>query len=262
MRYIAVALSDFFSKESRGSRALKKTVQRANDKHAQSGDRWKALEALRDDGSPEAVLGLLRRFTFRYDKSIEDEQEKDWVYHTLVELGDKVLPQLRQHMRETDTLAWPLKVLEKVASGDTFRDALRELCERNDNSYIRDPTKKIQLVHFMGDHCDPVLAQLVVPYVEDADEGVRFTAVEAVVQQKNQEVGLVPLIKLFLTQSEESRRIKVRIAEGLAQLGWALNVHGGTAAQQTAEFERVLSELIPGARLDGQKKLKLPATER
>ncbi len=253
-----MALSDFFSKESRGSRALKKMVQRANDKHAQSPDRWKALESLRDDGSPEAVLGLLRRFNFRYDKSIEDEQEKDWVYESLVDLGEKVLPQLRQHMRETDTLAWPLKVLEKVTTGEAFREALHELCERNDNSYVRDPSKKIQLVHFMGDHKDPVLAQLLVPYVDDADEGVRFTAVEALLQQKNQEVGAPPMIRRFLNSQEESRRIKVRIAEGLASLGWPLAAAAAGGAAEVGEFDRALSELIPGARLDGQKKVKLP----
>ncbi|HNF99133.1 MAG TPA: hypothetical protein PK493_17675, partial [Pseudomonadota bacterium] len=66
-------------------------IQRASDKHAQSPDRFRALELLRDDGSADAIIGLLRRFSFVYDKTIEDEQEKEWVYHELVAMGPKVL---------------------------------------------------------------------------------------------------------------------------------------------------------------------------
>lgn len=246
-----MGLSDFFSKDARSVRALRKQIQRATDKRAQSPDRWKALETLRDDGSPEAILGLLRRFSFVYDKSIEDEQEKEWVYQTLLDLGARILPELRRYMLATETLAWPLKVLEGLTSGDEFRAVLRELCERNDNSYVRDPTKKIQLVHFLGEHRDPVLAQLLVPYLEDVDEGVRFKAVEALLHQRNQEVALQPLLNLLLQPSEESRRIKIRIVEGLGALGWPLG-------ERAAAVAPVLPDLVPGARLDAQKKIKLP----
>src|SRR5438094_130613 len=102
-------------------------MQRAVDKHAQSADRWKAMESLRDEGSQEAVLGLLRRFSLFYDKTIEDEQEKEWVYQTLVDMGDQILPALRRYVKETDTLAWALKVLEGVVKGDRLREILREL---------------------------------------------------------------------------------------------------------------------------------------
>ena len=87
-----MGLADFFTKEGRQARNLQKMIQRASDKHAQSPDRFRALELLRDDGSPEAVIGLLRRFSFVYDKTIEDEQEKEWIYHELVGMGTKVLP--------------------------------------------------------------------------------------------------------------------------------------------------------------------------
>lgn len=247
-----MGLADLFSKESRQKRNLQKTVQRANDKHAQSIDRWKALEALRDDGSSEAVLGLLRRFGFNYDKTIEDEQEKEWVYQALCELGEKTLPELRRYMRESETLAWPLKILEHIVKGDAFRDTLRTLCEQNDNSYVRDPSKKIQLVHFMGEHRDPAIAELIVQYLEDVDEGVRFKAVEALLHQGQQEVILAPLVKLLRLPTEESRRIKVRIIEGLAETGFVLGEHATAVGE-------VLAELGVDARLDGQRRVRMAA---
>src|SRR5436853_768952 len=80
-----VGIFDFLSGGKGG--AVQKTVARANNKNAQSVDRFRALEQLRDDGSDEAIAGLLRRFSFNYDKSIEDEQEKEWVHDTIIELA-------------------------------------------------------------------------------------------------------------------------------------------------------------------------------
>lgn len=245
-----MGLTDLFSKEARRASNLKRTIARASDKHAQSGDRFAALETLRTDGSPEAILGMLRRFSLTYDKSIEDEQEKEWVYQALSELGGKVLPELRRYMRESETLGWALKLLEQIAHGDSLRTTLRELCAQNDNSYVRDPGKKMQLVHFMGDHKDPDIAALLVPYLEDIDEGVRFKAVEALLAQGHSDAVLGPIVKLLLSKTEESRRIKVRIVEGLAEAGWPIT-------ERVSEVDGALSDLGLGAHLDNQKRIKL-----
>lgn len=244
-----------FSKEARSRSKLQKTIQRASDKHAQSADRWKSLENLRDDGSAEAIAGLLRRFSFNYDKTIEDEQEKEWVYQALCELGAKVVPELRKYMRESETLAWSLKILEHVSSGDSFRDTMRMLCEWNDNSYVRDPSKKIQLVHFMGEHRDAALVPFIVSYLEDVDEGVRYKAVEALFGQGQRDAAIGPLIKALGNASEESRRLKIAILEGLGAAGWPLGEHAGVV-------ERALDDLSVDGKVDGQRRLKLAPSAR
>ena len=94
-----MGLKDFFSSEGRAARSLQKHVARALNKHAQHVDRQASLDVLRDaahEGSHEAMAGLLSRFTIRYDKSIEDEQEKDFVAEELMSLGAKVLPELQK----------------------------------------------------------------------------------------------------------------------------------------------------------------------
>jgi len=252
-----LGLADLFSKEGRSRRNLEKNIQRATEKHAQSVDRWKALETLRDDGSSEAIAGLLRRFSFNYDKTIEDEQEKEWVYQSLCAMGKKVVPELRKYMRESETLAWSLKILESVSSGESFIETLRLLCEWNDNSYVRDPSKKIQLVHFLGDHRDAAIAALIVPYLEDVDEGVRFKAVEASYSQGFRDVVLGPLLKALANSAEESRRIKVAVIEGLAAAGWSLN-----PGDEVTTVEKALNELSLDGKLDGQKRVKLSSSSR
>jgi HEAT repeat protein len=235
-----------------GKNRLAKHIARAKNKDAQSADRFGSLETLRDaaaDGSDEAIDGLLSRFTIRYDKSIEDEQEKQFVFDELTKLGERVLGELQKHLRNAASIAWGLKVLHEVASVEQSWPILADLCERNDNNYTRDPSKKIQLLHYLGEQSDPRCGAALLPYLEDPDEGVRFVAVEAALHHKDAAAAREPLLKLLTNDKEESRRIKRRIVDGFADLGWDVKGFSGSV-------EKLVEDLIPGARLDNHGKIK------
>ncbi len=244
-----MGIFDFLSKNSSDVRYLKKQIQSVQDKRALSIDRMNNLKELREAIS-EAVSGLLRRFDFQYDKSIEDEQEKEWTYHTLVELGPGILPELRTYMKEASSLAWPLKVLGEVGSGGALLEIVKELCERNNNTYVRDPIKKIQLLGFMGEHQHPDFPALLLPYLEDMDEGVRVAAVEALLHQAHVETMVSPLMQLLASPTEESRRLKLRILEGLAKMGVSI------PKEMISNISKVVQE-VAGFQIDAQGKIKL-----
>jgi hypothetical protein len=67
------------------------------------------------------------------------------------------------------------------------------------------------------------------------DEGVRYAAVEALVRHKNEEAAREPLLGHFVSEGEESLRIRIQIAEGFADLGWLVKGHRG-------EFEKKLPD--------------------
>src|SRR5262245_58952947 len=113
-----MGLLDLFSKDKRRESARTKNIERATNKFAQSADRFKALESLAEDGSDEALYGLLKRFALMYDKTIEDEQEKEWVFETLVGKGKTALPAVRRYLLSADSISWPLRVLDKIATKD------------------------------------------------------------------------------------------------------------------------------------------------
>ena len=69
-----------------------------------------------------------------------------------------------------------------------------------------------------------ISSSLVAPYLADMDEGVRFAAAESLLRLKNEEVARDALLQLFVSDTEESLRLRIRIAEGFAELGWL--VHG------------------------------------
>src|SRR5436190_2910352 len=175
---------DRFSKDGRDQRSREKNAARAINKYAQSPDRMKALQSLRDDGTTEALYGMMRRFGMMYDKTIEDEQEKEWVFEVLVEKGAAVLPALKKYMFGADSISWPLRLLDKVVDAKEGRiDVIAEVLERHEPGYERVPTKKIQLLNHLAGLKHPRVAPLVTPYLADMDEGVRYAAVEALLKQ-------------------------------------------------------------------------------
>jgi HEAT repeat protein len=215
-----MGLLDFFSKEKREERALANLIRRATHKYIQSAERYRAMEALANDGSERALYGLLCRFGVVYDKSIEDEQEKEWAFDTLASKGPAALPAVKRYLRSAESVSWPLRLLPKIASKEQEFAVVQEVLAEHEPGYERDPTKKIQLLRHLGQLKEPSAPTLVAPYLADMDEGVRIAAVESLIRLKNEEVGRLALLQLFVSDSEESLRLRIRIAEGFVELGW------------------------------------------
>jgi hypothetical protein len=227
---------DLFSKDGREQRAREKNIKTATNKFRQSPDRMKALQDLRDDGSPDALYGMLRRFGMMYDKSIEDEQEKEWVFDTLAAKGGVVLGPLKKYLHAADSISWPLRLLEKiVATKDEQIDVIEEVLARHEPGYERDPTKKIQLLNHLGGFKHARVPPLAAPYLGDMDEGVRYASAETLLRENDEAAARLPLLDHFVSPQEDSLRIRILIADGLAERGW-------TVGDRRAEVEKLLPE--------------------
>jgi hypothetical protein len=230
-----MSVFDLFSKDGRQQRARDKNVSRAVNKYSQSPDRMKALQSLRDDGSPEAIYGMLRRFGMMYDKTIEDEQEKDWVFEVLVDMGAAIIPSIQKYLFSAESVSWPLRLLDRVAGKEEELEILKTVLERHEPGYERDPTKKIQLLNHLAALKDDRAPPLVVPYLGDMDEGVRYAAVEALLRHKNEDIAREPLLDHFVSDGEDSLRIRLQIADGFAELAWLVKGHRGALEKKLPE---------------------------
>lgn len=230
-----MGLFGFLSKEGRDRRSLDRNISRAVNKFAQSPDRYKALQGLIEEGSPEAIYGAMRRFGIVYDKSIEDEQEKEWLFDALVDKGASILPQVERYLQAADSISWPLRLLNKVAGNEHEVDIITRVLERHEPGYERDPTKKIQLLNHLADLKEPRAPGLAIPYLGDMDEGVRYAAAEALIRLGNETVARDALIEHFIADSEESLRVRLEIARGFSDRGWAVKTH-------RAQFEKKLPD--------------------
>lgn len=236
-----MGLFDVISREGRAKSSVGRQIRRVMNKHLQSADRFPALHKLRDLGTDEAIFGLAKRFSYVYDKTIEDEQEKEWVSQTLIEMGEKAISSLRRYARESETLSYPLGVFERIAKKEVLLEIVDELLSQEEPGYTRNPTRKIQILTWLaewkGASADEA-SRRIVPYLADFDETVRFVAVEALSHQKHETTARNALLDAMLRPEEESRRIKVRIADVLAAAGW-------TVTNRKEEVSRLLSTELP-----------------
>lgn len=221
-----------FSKE----KALQKTIEKATNKLSQQPDRYAALEKLKEDGSDEALVGLCKRFSITAMKGVEDEQEKHWVVDVLVDKGERTLGPLLKYMKSAEQLAFPLRVLERIASRDQVLKIADELFASEPPGYVRMPDKRIDLLRWFGEWKpatdDEVVARFT-PYVTDFDENVRFAAIDGMAHRAPEKIA-PPLIAALLRPEEESGRIKRAIIE-------VLEAHKAPLGDQAAKVAAVLS---------------------
>lgn len=234
-----------FSKE----KSLNKTIEKATNKLSQQVDRWAALEKLKEDGGDEALFGLCRRFGITSTKGVEDEQEKHWVVDTLVAKGPAALPPLVRYMKSAEQLAFPLRVLERIADKPKALEVADELFASEKPGYVRMPERRIDLIHWMAEWkaaTDEEAVARLSPYVTDFDENSRFAAIEGL-HGKTPELIAPPLIKALLRPEEESGRIKRTILEVLERAKAPL----GDQAQAVAGAIEAAGPLSYDFKVDG-----------
>lgn len=202
-----------FSKE----KALEKTIAKATNKLSQQVDRWGALERLKEDGSAEALLGLCKRFGITSTKGVDDEQEKNWVVDTLVGFGPAALPPLIRYMDKAEQLAFPLKVLERIAPREKILEVVDALFASEPPGYVRIPERRIDLIRWFSEWkpaTDDEVVNRLSPYVGDFDENSRFTAIDGMAGRDPAKIA-PPLVAALIRPEEESGRIKRTIVEVL-----------------------------------------------
>jgi hypothetical protein len=230
-----------FSKE----KALKKTIERANNTVSQSSDRWGAMEKLREDGSDEALFALCQRFSFSYDKTIEDQQEKDWTVASLVSLGEAALGPLRRYMKGAKNLGYPLKILGQLTTQKRVLEVIDEILEDEEPGYVRNPMRRIDIIEWLGGWtATPAeVVPRVLPYVEDYDENVRFKSIETL-SLKPSPSAAETVCRAMVRPEEESQRFQVRCAELLAEQGWSIQSH-------KSEVQKLLPNVLSKFSLKG-----------
>lgn len=226
-----------FSKD----KALQRTIEKATNKLSQQPDRWGALEKLREDGTDAALFGLCKRFGITSLKGVEDEQEKAWVVDVLVEKGAAALAPLRRYMKGAEQIAFPLKVVERIADHDKLLEVVDELFAGEPVGYVRMPERRIDLIKWFIEWkaaSDDEVISRVTPYIADFDENVRFTTVDGLAGRDAKKIAS-PLIDGLLRPDEESGRVRRTIVEVLEKTKAPL---GDRAAKVAAMLTGALAD--------------------
>lgn len=249
-----MGLFDFFGKKS-GEGVLKKHASRVGDKRAQAPDRWDSIQALGGliaaakpkpakageaealpDGealkhASSAVEALLARFTFSGDPSITDQEEKEEVSRLIAGAGEPAIAPVVAFLRRSESIGWPLKLLERLVPADRVVNELLDVLGTMDTEYARDPQRKIQLLQALEERKDARIAEVVSRFVEDVNESARFHAAGAIFVQEDASPAREAMTKRL--GHEDSVRVRAALLDGFAARGWDVGA-------ERAKIERAL----------------------
>ena len=219
-----MGLFDLFSrKKSEAPQASVKDLSRyerlVGNKLSQNIDRQEAIEALCAMGTGRAAAVLLKRFDWMLDPSITDQEEKEACLRGIVSAGEAALEPVRVYCKKAESLAWPIRVLKGILQREALGEELLTLLDAYDTEYVRNPEPKVQLITELSEHKTDDVRVALEPFLQDASEPVRFATVTTLFELGKPDS--VPALVATLP-TEESQRIKNRIAQRLSELAWEI----------------------------------------
>jgi hypothetical protein len=206
-------------KPTSAAAAAAKWAEAAGNKRAQNYDRQEALQNLAEMGTPEAVTALLKRFTFKMDPSITDQEEKDVAYNGILHAGERAVDPIRTFAAKAESLAMPMKLLEAILDKDAYVEELIVWLSRWDTEYSKFIDPKLQILSGLGEHQHEKIIVATGRFLQDVDEDTRFLAVGAVLAQDDSAIVGALLDAL---EVEESFRVKNKILDGIRGRGWTV----------------------------------------
>jgi HEAT repeat protein len=217
-----MGLFDFLGKKKSGAgegseREVARFERIVGNKLSQNIDRQEAIEALAKMGTRASAAALLKRFDWLMDPTILDSEEKEAALAGIVRSGEDAIEPIRSYCRKSESLTWALKALAKIVPPERHAEELLALLDQFDTEYIRNPEPKIQLVNELSHHGSEDVRVAVEPFLNDASEPVRFAAATALFEINLPE-SVTSLVAAL--ETEESLRIKNRIAQGLVERKW------------------------------------------
>jgi HEAT repeat protein len=199
---------------------LKRHAKKVSNLNAQADEREASAEWLAEEGSPQAIAALLKRFSLNYEQRMKDTQEKEIIYRLIERMGDDVIEPAKEWMRRNPNFAHPLKLVTKYEGEEATIHFLLELLTLENDDFS--PQKKLQLLSHLQNHKHEAICSSVIPYLKDFNEDVRFATIEAIAVQKDP-LAREPLLSQM--GQEASNRLRHRIATIFAEESWSVSPH-------------------------------------
>src|SRR5436309_6734297 len=177
-----------------------------------------AAERLAEWGTPDALYGLLKRFTMSSNVISQDVEEKRMVVRMLVEKGRGAIDPILRFLRSHHNVEWPVQALSEILPREELVPKLVEILEKvAAASEFTPPEHKSDLIRAMRGHVSPEIATVLRRFLSDDDDDVRIAAIEAI-SEVGEEVREA-LLEAFLAATDRPR-IRIKIAEMLADREW------------------------------------------
>ncbi|MBM7117076.1 HEAT repeat domain-containing protein [Archangium primigenium] len=195
-----------------------KLKSKVTQKYGDPNSRQKALQQLGEMKIPEAVTVLMHRYTITVEPLTTDADEKEHVFELIKGFGKDAVAPVTDFLRKSEqATSWAIRVLEALQSEAEVTTSVVETLAALSAHYMRDPQKKIVLLHYVTGKQDERIAPAVLPYLDDMADDVKIAALKALGPLKH-EPAREPILKL--TQGDTARRVQVAAQQAADESGF------------------------------------------
>jgi HEAT repeat protein len=191
------------------------TVLVLQRRHGEPAFRYEAADKLLGWGTPEAVEGLLQRFTVTVALETSDDEEKAYIVDKIVEtIGSDAIPAIEKYLRREEQVNWPLRLLQRLVQPDEFKGKVLRILASLDVHFDKNPGRKVELIHALVEFsADPEVADTVAAFLDDTDDTVRIAAAQ-LLTQSGREKDFGALVDSLLA-SPDRPRVKNALLQAL-----------------------------------------------
>lgn len=245
---------DIFDKNKRRKNAITRSIRRLVQIYAQTESRGKAIVTLREDGCPEAIYGLLMRFTVRTEPSITDQEEKQWVHEILIDFGSRAVDPIKKFLRNQEAVTWPLKVLTSVESPRYCAETINELLVSMTQEYQRDHTKKITLIKTLAElgFDDDEFLQTLTAFLDDMDDDPVVAAIEALRDLDQRGTTRERILAALKEKGPDSARLRNLVFDVFAAREWSVKGYRPTVEEMLVDPYYLTSDGLVRIRGDAE----------
>lgn len=208
----------------RQEKKIEKATRLIKNPKAIKEDRLHALEYFKGhEDAAAAVPALLQRFEYSLEHGINDAREKEMAMEGIMRHKDAAIPLVQEHLKVSTRIAWPIKVLTKIAMEDTVVRILLNCLNYEDVSFDQAIVdKNYDILCYLADYKVAGMADKLSHFLKDPDERVRFAAVEVIIRLD--ETGIDKLLEHFISdESSENRRLRAAVIDAFVHRRWQVS---------------------------------------
>jgi HEAT repeat protein len=201
-----------------------KLKSKVTQKYGDPTSRQKAIQQLGEMDIPEAVSVLLQRYTITVEPLTTDADEKEHVFELIKGFDKGAIDPVTDFLRKNEqATSWALRLLEALLPEERVTAIVVETLTALSAQYMRDPQKKVVLLHYVTGRQHPSIAPAVLPHLDDMADDVKIATLKALGPLKY-EPAREPILRL-LTTSDTARRVQVAALESLHESGFSVQDH-------------------------------------
>lgn len=213
---------------------IQKQVLRVREKYAKTDYRQMAMDTLLEWNTKESLRGVLERFCVVVDSPGADEAEKKWLVEEVAKKGKPAQEALIDFILLSNEVAHAIATLEKMCTKDEVLAALLAALAKRPPADHRLAESKVELIGVLHNYLSqPLVAEALIPYLQDHHDDVQLAAVEALCE----EAKAYPKIAQMIHDNSRSARVLRQVAKTMAAHKIAADMSAALAEEVAEDFE-------------------------